>query len=130
MGKLFRDRTCDGFAWGCFFLGVVIFLWVMTTSCSTNIPKIDVTMWAGDSAKAGVTRAQEHKTLACIDPQFDDYVCMSYSDVKRIWSTLLQCKNWGSTKMATQSEINQMIQQNRGVIDHVLETTNTPPGPQ
>ena len=76
-----------------------IFTWVfcvlILTGCPhLDIPKIDVTLWAGDYERQGITRAQEEKTLACMDPQFDEFVCLTYEDLRTLYNTMLKCKEW------------------------------------
>lgn len=60
-----------------------------------EMPNIDIQMWAGDSSRSGITRSQEEKTLSCEDPQFDEFVCLTYEDLKKMYSTMLRCKKWG-----------------------------------
>lgn len=81
-----------------FFFGLAIIFWVfLLQGCKSSMPPIDVSFWAGDSAKDGVSRSQENKTIPCNDPEMDDLVCLSYTDLKKIFAVLLQCQQWPST---------------------------------
>lgn len=80
---------------GCLVLGVALIFWSLT-GCKAPMPAIDVEFWAGDASQAGVTRRQEDHTLACADPEFDQYVCLTYKDIQKIFDTLLQCEEWPS----------------------------------
>lgn len=67
--------------------------------CTTTVPKWDGKIWAGDSANAGITRAQEtdpaKRTIKASDPAFDDYMAMSYADFKSFYQTyVLGCNDW------------------------------------
>lgn len=104
------------------FFGIAIILIINLTSCASQpIPALDVKTWAGDSAHYGITRSQDDETIYCEDPEFDEYACMSYSDIKKIYATLLQCQKWGPP-IATRSQLKKMYRENREVITHVLES--------
>lgn len=68
----------------------------MLSACRSAPPKVDVALWAGDSEKAGVTRAQVGETISCADPKIDAMVCMTYADLKKFLDTMWQCKRWAS----------------------------------
>jgi hypothetical protein len=75
---------------------LLIFIAIYCAGCpGAEMPNIDVSLWAGDSSRSGVTRSQEEKTLSCEDPQMDEFVCLTYEDLKKIYSTMLRCKKWG-----------------------------------
>lgn len=124
MKNLFRDKDKEScvWAWGCFSIGLMIIFWLFGTGCSHNVPAIDVTFWAGDSAHSGISRSQESKTISCTDGLFDDYACLTYRDVQKIYATMLTCKNWGAS-LASQKEFNQMASKNHEVIDNVIQTS-------
>lgn len=65
------------------------------SSCVSMPPKWDGKLWAGDSAKAGITRTQENQTIQCQAPAMDGYICMSYEDMNSFYKTfVLGCKVW------------------------------------
>lgn len=67
------------------------------SSCRGSIPKWDGKLWAGDSQSASIMRSQENAAIACSSVQFDDYVCMSYSDFKSWVETYINgCKKWNA----------------------------------
>ena len=75
----------------------LILISLLLTACpSAPIPKINVSLWAGDSERQGITRAQEKKTMACSDPQMDEFVCLTYEDLRRIYGLVLSCQKWGA----------------------------------
>jgi hypothetical protein len=52
-------------------------------------------LYAGDSVEAAIVRAQSNERISCSDPQFDDYVCMSYSHYKSFIKTFVDgCVAW------------------------------------
>lgn len=87
----------------------------------TEMPKIDVSLWAGDSHRAGVTRAQEQKTIACQDEQMDEFVCLTYDDLKKIYGTLLKCKKWGES--VSQENTQKFIDHNPEVHQNLFKST-------
>lgn len=110
----------------CLSLGVGIIIFLLATSgCKTGIPPMNVKFWAGDSMNGGITRSQDKKTIECKDPAFDEYIALSYDDLKLIYNTMLQCKSWGSEM--TMSELQKFAKQNPEVVHHVLqERSHTP----
>jgi hypothetical protein len=107
-------------AFGCFVLGfLIVAVILLTPGCaSNNMPPIDVSFWAGNSSVAGVTRAQEGKTLECNDPEFDNYTCLTYADLQKIYHTMLECKQW--PLLAKTKDIKRFVRKNPEVIQHVL----------
>lgn len=104
-----------------FLIGLSLFCFCFSlTGCKhAEMPPIDVTFWAGDSARGGVTRKQENKTIPANDPEFDSYACLSYEDVRKIYDTLLTCKDWGDQPKMTRHELKSFKRYNRDVIRHV-----------
>lgn len=83
---------------------------VAFSSCQTTIPRWDGKLYAGSSGVDGVERRQEHETVKCADPKFDDMVCMSYADLEAFYSTyVLGCKEWksGSPTMSLSTAVKQ-----------------------
>lgn len=60
----------------------------------SEMPKIDISLWAGDSDRDGITRSQESRSIGCHEHDFDQFVCLTYDDLKSIYSTILKCKKW------------------------------------
>ena len=46
----------------------------------------DEQIYAGDSAKAGITRAQDNETISCSNAVFDGYVCLKYEYLRELLS--------------------------------------------
>lgn len=109
-------------AWMCFSLGILTIVFI-TSGCSHNVPKIDVSVWAGDSAKNGISRAQEGRTIECTDPSFDAYACLTYTDIQKIYSTILQCQQWGPA-LASKRDYKRMVNNNREVIQNVIQRSS------
>jgi len=84
-----------------------------------DMPPVDVTFWAGDSAHEGVTRKQEGKTIKASDEAFDDLACLSYLDVRKIYDVLLSCKDWGDQPKMSSQEMKRFQKYNREVIGNV-----------
>lgn len=85
-----------------------------------EMPKIDVSMWAGDSNRAGITRSQEHKSIGCFDEQFDEFVCLTYDDLKKIYGTLLKCQKWGES--VSQENTQKFIDKNPEVHENLFKS--------
>lgn len=67
----------------------------LPSSCGSNkVPSINVKLFAGDSAHDGFTRAQNNTTIECTSKAIDDYVAMSYADLKSIYTVIQECKSW------------------------------------
>lgn len=106
-------------------LGVIIFfLCLSLPGCkSPEMPKIDVSFWAGDSANEGIARSQENRTMACSSSDFDDMVCLSYEDVRKIYDLLLQCERWPKSSLVmTRRDLHGFVKKNYGVVHHVFTT--------
>lgn len=114
------DKQKKLVALGCFLGGILIVLGVllMPGCASNNMPPIDVSFWAGNSSEAGITRTQENKTIDCKSPEFDNYTCLTYADIGRIYDTMLECKQW--PLLAKTKDIKRFVRKNPEVIQHVL----------
>lgn len=99
----------------------VVYVALHLTGCSYHTPKIDVTFWAGDSIHSGISRSQDGETISCSDAKIDDYVALTYEDLKKIYQALLQCKEWG-VPVANDEEMKAQYIHNNEVIKHVLST--------
>lgn len=81
---------------------------LMGSNCSQPIPAIDIKIWSGDAEHGSIRRAQIGEELLATDPRFNQYSCMTYDDLKKIYDTLLQCKKWrSSVDLAPASEVIQ-----------------------
>jgi hypothetical protein len=81
---------------GVFLLGLVVFVvtMLMGPGCAHPEMRFQVRSWAGDPSKGGVTRSQEERTVSCTDPKFDQFVCMTYDDLKDLYLSLRKCTAW------------------------------------
>lgn len=105
-----------------FLLGIALlcFLGVTFSGCKhPDMPPVDVTFWAGDSAHEGITRKQDQKTIPASDPSFNDMACLSYLDIRKIYAVLLSCKDWGDQPTMSSQELNHFKKKNSDVIRHV-----------
>lgn len=99
----------------CFWIGIAGIVFVLTLpGCQANMPPIDAQFWGGDSARQGISRSQENRTLECKQPEFDKYVCLTYEDLQKIYDTLLECKQWPT--LATRGQQARFISENPEVI--------------
>ncbi len=74
-----------------------LILAVSLNSCAPGsgpVPSINVETWAGDSANDAITRKQDARSIRCTMPDFDNYVCLSYTDLKAIYEVIQECKQW------------------------------------
>lgn len=67
-------------------------------------PSLDIKLWAGDSEHQSIRRAQENQEIFASSPEFDEYVCTTYTDLKRVYQLLSQCKRWESRGKAALNE--------------------------
>jgi len=76
----------------CFALSVSL---LFIEGCGGRIPSWDGKIFAGDSEREALVRAQSNEVIECKDNRFDDYMCMSYDDLKKFYETyVLGCKEW------------------------------------
>jgi hypothetical protein len=81
----------------CFFMGitVLLILLIFIEGCKTAAPQLtqeDVYLWAGDSKSIAISRSQFNLLLYCTDPEFDNYVCMTYDELERFFNRLQECR--------------------------------------
>lgn len=112
----------------CFLAGVLAIVGALCfTGCKTpNIPAIHAKFWAGDSKNDSITRSQDHDSLLCRDIQFDNYVCLTYEDLKKIYDTMLTCKEWGPP-IINEAQTLAFIRSNPEVARHVTEKRQLEP---
>lgn len=66
----------------------MITLSLAAASCnSPGKTRTDYQLWAADVAAAGITRAQDKRTLSATDPTFSTFVCMTDAD----FDNLIHC---------------------------------------
>jgi hypothetical protein len=87
------DLSRETVSLGCLGLGLSIVCWLFLSGCETAKPKLDVNYWAGDAAKAGISRSQTASSLSCSDPKFDEFVCLSAPDFMKLTEVLGACQN-------------------------------------
>jgi hypothetical protein len=94
------------------------------SSCQQAPPKWDGKIWAADSASESIQRSQAHEAIACDDPVFDDYLCISGADFQRFYETyVLGCEKWrddlpkmNATEMMVRlREMKKFVKVHRGV---------------
>jgi hypothetical protein len=52
-------------------------------------------LWAGDSGRGGISRAQAGEHISATDPLFDEYLALSYADFREFYRIyVLGCKQW------------------------------------
>lgn len=73
----------------------LILLLSLSACVSGPTPRWDGKIWAGDSARSSIRRAQENAEIKAGDPAFDNYMAMSYEDFRSFYSTyVLGCAQW------------------------------------
>lgn len=88
----------------------LIVLTVNLVGCAhATIPKWDGKLYAGDSQRAGISREQDHEFIAAADPAFDEFVAMSYEDLKKFYLIFQSCKQWrkGTPTMSTSEAVSR-----------------------
>lgn len=91
----------------------IVLLLIGCAAPNTHVPSVDIQLWAGNPLRASIQRAQTGQELACFDPSFNNYVCLSYEDLQKIYATFLRCKDWSNTQIES---IQQAAKRNPDVI--------------
>lgn len=82
---------------------------MLLQGCQTA-PKVNVHWYAGDSANAGISRAQDHVTIKATSPQIDQMACLSYEDLKALYKTyIFGCSYWGNVPMLSKDEFDTLL---------------------
>ena len=58
------------------------------------MPKVDVSIYAADSSRSSIRRAQVNEEISCSAPEFDAFRCLSRADLMKIYETFLLCEKW------------------------------------
>lgn len=67
----------------------------MAHMCKTTPPSVDVKIYAADSATQSIQRSQDNEIIYTNSSEFDNYMCMTYEDYKKLVETYLNnCKAW------------------------------------
>jgi hypothetical protein len=67
----------------------IIGMLLLGPGCATAVPnKVMIQSWVGDSSKVGLVRAQEQKEMLCTDKEFDEMICVTGSDLQKIFDAL------------------------------------------
>ena len=67
--------------------------------CQNLRPKWTAKFYAGTPDIDGISRSQDNDIIYCKDPTFNDYVCLSYDDLKKLETEVLsKCKDWSGIK--------------------------------
>ena len=57
----------------------------LLVGCATTVPiPPDVRIWQGWPKDDAIVRTQEAATLKCVDPKFQDFVCLQWDDFMKI----------------------------------------------
>lgn len=76
------------------FVVIAFIMWI--SGCAHPImPAIDVSTWAGDAQSSSIVRFQDDQEMKCTSPRFDQMVCMTYDDLKKLYLTMHKCMDWG-----------------------------------
>jgi hypothetical protein len=78
---------------------------------SGPIPEWDGKLFAGDSSRGALVRAQSGEVISAHSPEFDEYVAMSYADFELFYKTyVLGCERWRpNVKMISEQEARAQI---------------------
>ena len=81
-------------SWKSFLAGASLPIILGLSQCNPR-PEWNAKFWAGDSQYGSIRRAQDHEIIECMDPRFDDYVCMTYDDIMKLEKEVLnRCESW------------------------------------
>lgn len=74
------------------------------------VPRWDGKLWAGDSKRAGITRSQTQEHIDAVDPQFDDFVAVTYADFRKLFVIIQSCQQWpkGMQMMSAEEALDRM----------------------
>ena len=83
-------------------IGFLIIFAAALSGCATEQiagrpPTIDVKIWAGDFTKAAIVRTQDRALIQCSDPEFSDYMAISFEDLQKLIGSFQEgCERWKS----------------------------------
>lgn len=89
-----------------------------SSSCghgNVEIPKIEIKTWAGDSKSGAIVRPSDNEAISCRDSYFDRYLCLSYDDMQKIMSLLVQCEDWGRHNDGAKMKLYELEYRNKDV---------------
>lgn len=81
---------------------LILILSLSLASCghgNPQVPAIDIRLYAGSPEKGGIERAQDKEVISCVEPRFNEFTCLTYSDLRRVYEILLQCRDWDGISM-------------------------------
>ena len=71
---------------------------ILLFGCPNSMPPFDGKWYAGDSVRAGIARSQSDEFIPANSPDFDNYACMSYDDIKKLILIINSCQSWKKKK--------------------------------
>lgn len=106
-----------------FLLGIIILAYVLlTTGCKpVTMPSIDVQFWAADSERSSIVLKSEDAEISCASPDFDQYACLTYEDIQKIWDTMLQCKEWNAEPINT-AQARRLVRKNSHIVEKLSKS--------
>lgn len=75
------------------FCVVLISIMLGISGCKSNTRLTNVKIYKASSQQEAIVRAQAQEAIACSDPSFDDYFCMSSSDITAVIKKLKSCSS-------------------------------------
>ncbi len=75
-------------------IGILSPLLMAVEDCSQR-PAWTAKFWAGDSQSGTVIRAQANESVSCRQVEFDNFVCLTYDDLRKLETEVLsRCQSW------------------------------------
>jgi hypothetical protein len=81
-----------------------------------QIPEIQIKTWAGDYKSGSIVRPSDNEAISCRDSLFDRYLCLSYDDMQKIMSLLVQCEDWGRHNSGNMMRLEELTYRNKDVM--------------
>lgn len=111
----YKQRTAmNATRMGSKFIGIMLcflFFGCKTVNTPPNTPSFRPKIYAGDSKRGGITRAQSNEFIPAEDSEFDEYLAMSYEDFSCFTQVfVLNCKEYKTSKPVCKSISKSRIQ--------------------
>jgi len=96
---------------------------LLTASCKHPVPPVwNGRLYAGDSQKGAIVRAQSNEEISCVSSSFDDYLCMSYGDYKSFIKIYVDgCQAWDKDVKEYQRKLEECGLMTKENVDAVKE---------
>ncbi len=77
------------------YLSIILaFSLLIFIACPSDMPDWHGKLYSCSSRVQGIIRSQSNHIILASEPEFDDFVCLSYEDLSELIDILKRCKKW------------------------------------